>query len=79
MCSSDFSIAYGGRSDVITHVRGKHHRSMADACSSRSLTSFFRPTASQGVIQAEALWVTFVAEHDLALGVFWWVWFVSLK
>lgn len=66
MCSSDFSIAYGGRSDVTTHVRGKHHRDMAVACSSRSVTSFFRPTVSQGVIRAEALWVTFVAEHNLA-------------
>ena len=32
LCSSDFSIAYDG---ISTHVREKHHRYKADACSFR--------------------------------------------
>ena len=39
---------------------------MAKAFSSTSVTSFFRPQASQNVIEAETLWTTFVAKHNLA-------------
>ena len=61
ICSSDFNISHGGRNDVTTHVRGKHHTDMARATSStRSLGSHFRPQTSQGVIEAEALWSLFV-------------------
>ena len=67
ICSSDFSIAHGGRHDVSTHVKGKHHIEMAKPCSSRSVASFFRPQAvSQNVIRAKALWAMFVVEHNLA-------------
>ncbi len=53
-----------------THVTGKRHRDMASASSSStSVTSFFRPQASHGAIQAEALWSTFVVEHNLAFKV----------
>jgi len=40
---SDFSIAVGGKSVVTAHVNGKHHKDVVEACSSRSVTSFFRP------------------------------------
>ena len=39
---------------------------MAEACSSRSVTSFFRPQVSQNVTEAEALWASFVVERNLA-------------
>lgn len=58
LCSSDFSIAHGGRNDVTTHVKGKHHKDIA-----MSVVSFLKP---QGVIQAEAMWAMFVVEHNLA-------------
>ena len=48
------------------HVRGKHHIDMAKACSSRSIASFFKPQASQAVIEAESLWSKFVAKHNIS-------------
>ena len=59
-CASDFSIANGGRNVITAHVRGKHHQNMARACSSQSVTSFFRPQTPQSVIQAEPLRSKFV-------------------
>ena len=62
---TDFSISGGGLNAVTTHVRGKHHREMATACSSRSVKTFFQPRVPQGVIEAEALWTQFVAKHNI--------------
>ena len=39
---------------------------MAEACSSRLVTSFVRPQVSQNMIEVEALWASFVVEHNLA-------------
>ena len=64
-CASDFSISHGGRNDVTTHIRGKHHKEMAKACSSRSVTSLFKPQTSQSVIAAETLRTKFVSKHNL--------------
>ena len=47
-------------------MRGKHHKDMAEACSSRSVISFFRPQVSQMETEAEALWAAFVVKHNLA-------------
>ena len=67
ICSSDFSIAHGGRHDVSTNDKGKHHIEMAKACSFRSVASFFRLQAvSRNVIRGEASWAMFVVEHNLA-------------
>ena len=52
---------------MTSHVRGKHHKEMADASSSsRSVASFFRPQTSQSVIEAEALWSKFVVKHNFS-------------
>lgn len=60
-------MAHGGKNDVTTHVKGKRHRDLASASSSsKSVTSFFNQQVSHGVIQAEALWSTFVVEHNIA-------------
>ena len=67
ICSSDFNISHGGRNDVTTHVRGKHHTDMAKATSStRSLGSYLRSQTSQGAIEAEAFWSLFVTKHNLS-------------
>ena len=65
-CASDFNISHSGRNDVTSHIRSKHHREMAKACSSKSICSFVRPPTNHKVIEAEALWTTFVAKHNLA-------------
>ncbi len=66
MCASDFSVAHGGRNDVTTHVKGKHHKNMATATSCRTVSSFFRPDTSQSVIEAESLWHKFVCKHNIS-------------
>ena len=66
LCCSDFNIAHGGRNDVTTHVKGKHHKDAAKASSSsRSIISMFKPKASTGATESEALWAMFVAKHNL--------------
>ena len=62
-CASVFSIANGRRNVITAPVRGKHHQNMARACSSQSVTSFFRPQTPQSVIQAESLRSTFVEKN----------------
>lgn len=67
MCSSDFSVSHGGKNDVTTHVKGKHHRDMAKATStSQSVASFFRPQVLKCVNEAELRWSLFVAQHNLS-------------
>ena len=67
LCSSDFGISHGGRNDVTTHVRGKHHREMEmSASSSQSVRSFFRPEVQKSVNEAEARWSLFVVNHNLS-------------
>lgn len=66
ICASDFSISHGGRHDVTTHVRGKHHKEMASASTSmRSVATYFR-APTQSVIEAESLWSKFVCKHNLS-------------
>ena len=62
LCASDFGIDLGGKSVITAHVRGNRHKDMAVACSSRLVTSFFRPQVSQSVTQ-------FVVAHNLAFNV----------
>ena len=49
-----------------THVNGKHKERAMASSSTRSVQSFFRPQVSSSVIKVEALWTTFVVEHNLA-------------
>ena len=64
-CASDFNISHSRRNDVTSHIRSKNHREMAKACSSKSISSFVRPPTNHKVIEAEALWTTFVVKHNL--------------
>ena len=66
LCSSDFGISHGGRNDVTTHVKGKHHREMDAAVSTtQSVRSFFRPEMQKSVTEAEARWSLYVTKHNL--------------
>ena len=51
---------------MTSHINGKHHKEMAKACSSRPVTSFFKPQTQQSVIEAESLWSQFVSKHNLS-------------
>ena len=67
LCQSDFSIAHGGRSDVTTHVNGKHHKeNYSAASSSGSIKAHFQSKVSDKQIKAEARWSLFIAKHNLA-------------
>ena len=67
LCSIDFGVYHGGRSDIAQHVRSKRHiESDKAASTSRSLASVFQPQTSEKVIEAEVRWATFVAKHNLA-------------
>ena len=51
LCSSDFGISDGGRNDVTTHVKGKHHREMdAAASTTQSVRSFFSTRDAKKVL-----------------------------
>ena len=52
-------LALGGKIVITARVRGNCHKDTAEACSSRLVTSFFRPQVSQSVTQ-------FVVAHNLA-------------
>ena len=70
LCSIDFGVYNGGRSDITHHVKSKRHVTADKAAStSRSLASVFQPQTSEKdieVIEAEVRWATFVAKHNLA-------------
>ena len=67
ICGIDISVSHGGRNDVTKHISVKNHRDMASAsASSRSISSFLRPSTSQKAIEAEMRWALFVAKHNLA-------------
>ena len=51
---------------MTTHVRGKHHKEMANASSSRSVAPFFRPQMSQSIMEAEFLWSKFVCKYSIS-------------
>ena len=61
-------LTWGGKNDVTTHVKGKHHKEAASAASSSgAMTSFFiRPQLRQCVTEAEARRALFTAKHNLS-------------
>ncbi len=67
LCSTDFSISNGGKSNVTSHLKGKKHMELvAGSSSTMSVTSFFETQFPKTVIEAEAQWALFVAKHNLA-------------
>ena len=66
-CNSDFSVAHGGKNDVVAHINTKKHKESGKAITtSKSVTNFFRRDISTSTINAESLWAMFVAKHNLA-------------
>ena len=60
-------MSHGGRNDITKHVSLKHHLEMAtSASSSKSISSFFKPSMAQSVIETESRWALFVSKHNLA-------------
>ncbi len=60
-------MSHGGRHDITKHVTSKHHLEMAkSASSSKSICSYYKPSESQSVIEAESRWALFVSKHNLA-------------
>ena len=67
LCCSDFNISHGGRNDVTTHINEKKHKALAaDASTTQSVASFFRPEVAKSVIEAETRRSMFVVKHNLA-------------
>ncbi len=66
-CCSDFSVAHGGKTDVVTHISTKRHKEARKAiAASKSVLSFFRRDISSSTIKAESLWTMFIAKHNMA-------------
>ncbi len=66
-CCSDFSVAHGGKNDVVTHISTKRHKESGKAiAATESVSSFFRRDISSSTINAESLWIMFIAKHNMA-------------
>ncbi len=64
---SDFSVAHGGKNDVVVHINTKRHKEAGKAvAATKSVSSFFRRDISSSTINAESLWTMFIAKHNLA-------------
>jgi len=68
-CSSTFSVAHGGKSDINDHLKSaKHKRADYAAASSMSATRFFRSTtlgdSEQKLAAAEGLWSYHTVKHN---------------
>lgn len=71
LCSTTFSIAYGGRSDIIDHNKSKRHQgSLNAASSSGKLTSFFKKLEATSpeleVAAKEAVFSYHTAKHNFS-------------
>ncbi len=63
-CCSDFSVAHGGKTDVVTHISTKRHKEAGKAiAATKSVSSFFRRDINSTTTNAESLWTMFIAKH----------------
>ena len=76
-CDTNFSVAHGGRHDVVKHVgTPSHSRAYDDAIRSGRQARLFELRQGENnlsldlkVAKAEALWSKFVVEHNLPFAV----------
>ena len=62
----DFSIRNSGLTDVLNHVKTKHHQDCDTAVgSTKTVRSYFTSQVPENVLEAEIRWATFVAKHNL--------------
>ncbi len=67
MCIADWQGVINNANNITKHVTSKHHLEMAkSASSSKSICSYYKPSESQSVIEAESRWALFVSKHNLA-------------
>lgn len=69
VCNCEFSVAHGGKTDVVKHVNTKKHLEKAASIEKNEKISFFAETRDQKVIKAECLFTAFLLEHNLPLSV----------
>lgn len=68
VCNMDFNIAHGGRDDCRRHVECVRHVEKAKISSShQSLKTLFTKPNDLNVIKAEALFTSFLVEHNCPL------------
>ena len=65
LCSSNFSIAYGGKNDVTVHINGKVQDKAKAVSESRSVGSYFKPQTLQSTIEAETRWSLLIAKQNI--------------
>lgn len=69
-CSTDLSIAAGGKNDIYKHSKTAKHQSTSPSTSQQSMSSFvFKKEDTDRVKEGEILLSTFVAEHNLSMNV----------
>lgn len=69
VCQTDFSVAHGGRSDVLKHVSTQKHKDKVKCVDKNEKLNFFSQSKDQRVINAECLFSAFLVEHNLPLNV----------
>lgn len=64
ICLSEFSIRHGGLNDVERHCEGNRHKSRGEMVEEPKISTFFSSDSGLGVMKAEALFTSFLVEHN---------------
>lgn len=66
LCRCDFSVAHGGKGDLIKHVQTKKHKENTACVEGSSKLNFLgKCDESESVTRAECLFTSFIIEHNL--------------
>lgn len=66
ICRCDFSVSHGGKSDILKHVQTKKHKESLQCVESNQKLSYLCKSQSvDAVTNAEALFTSFIVEHNL--------------
>ena len=69
-CESEINIGNGGRDDIKKHIASKKHKAAQSVASTPAITGFIKPNPEdEQVTRAEALFATFLMEHNIPLSV----------
>ena len=66
-CNFDFTVSYGGKSDITKHISSKKHIDNTLCIAKNQKLSFVVDTNEQRVINAKCLFSAFLLEHNLLL------------
>lgn len=68
LCSTDLSIATGGKNDIYKHSKTAKHQNATPSISQQSMSSFvYKKEDMDRVKEGEILISTFVAEHNISM------------